>query len=119
MKKLILALLFLLNTSFALTPDEEKQLLKYVAEIKATLKLFMEQTKKRFEHVDKRFEDMNHKIEMIVVFMGIPAGLFASITALTIGFAIWDRRTMVRPFEDKIKEVDEELAQFLRERNLL
>ncbi len=157
MKRLFLCLLFLFSISFALTPEEEKQLLKDVAEIKATLKVFMEQTEKRFEQidkrfeqidkrfeqVDKRFEEVNHKIEMILVFMGILAGTFATITAVTIGFAIWDRRTMIRPFEDKFKKVeeeltenktkmkdflealrklakrDEELAKFLRERNLL
>lgn len=143
MKSLFLCLILLFSISFALTPEEEKQLLKDVAEIKATLKVFMEQTEKRFEQVDKRFEEVNHKIEMILVFMGILAGTFATITAVTIGFAIWDRRTMIRPFEDKFKKVeeeltenkakmkdflealrklakrDEELAKFLRERNLL
>ncbi len=150
MKRLFLCLLFFFSISFALTPEEEKQLLKDVAEIKATLKVFMERTEKRFEQidkrfeqVDKRFEEVNHKIEMILVFMGILAGTFATITAVTIGFAIWDRRTMIRPFEDKFKKVeeeltenkakmkdfleslrklakrDEELAKFLRERNLL
>ncbi len=143
MKSLFLCLLFLFSLSFALTPEEEKQLLKDVAEIKATLKVFMEQTDKRFEQVDKRFEEVNHKIEMILVFMGILAGTFATITVVTIGFAIWDRRTMIRPFEDKFKKVeeeltenkakmkdflealrklakrDEELAKFLKERNLL
>ncbi len=143
MKRLFLCLLFFFSVSFALTPEEEKQLLKDVAEIKATLKVFMEQTEKRFEQidkrfeqVDKRFEEVNHKIEMILVFMGILAGTFATITAVT-------RRTMIRPFEDKFKKVeeeltenktkmkdflealrklakrDEELAKFLRERNLL
>ncbi len=120
MKRLFLCLLFFFSMSFALTPEEEKQLLKDVAEIKATLKVFMEQTEKRFEHkrfeqVDKRFEEVNHKIEMILVFMGILAGTFATITVVTIGFAIWDR------FEafGKLAKRDEELAKFLKERNLL
>ena len=26
--------------------------------------------------------------------------------AVTIGFAIWDRRTMVRPLEDKVKRIE-------------
>lgn len=150
MKRLLLGLFLLFNVSLALTPAEERQLLRDVAEIKATLKVFMEQTErrfeqidKRFEQVDKRFEEVNKKIEMILVFMGILAGVFASITAVTIGFAIWDRRTMVRPFEDKVRKIeeeltdnktrmkdflealrglakkDEELAKFLKERNLL
>ncbi len=115
MKSLFLCLLLLFSLSFALTPEEEKQLLKDVAEIKATLKVFMEQTDKRFEQVDKRFEEVNHKIEMILVFMGILAGTFATMTAVNMGFAIWDR------FEafGKLAKKDEELAKFLKERNLL
>ncbi len=150
MKRLFLCLLFLFSISFALTPEEEKQLLKGVTEIKVTLKVFMEQTEKRFvqidqrlEKVDTRFEEVNQKIEMILVFIGILTGAFATITAVTTGFAIWDRRTMIIPFEDKFKKVeegltenkakmkyffealrklakrDEELARFLREKNLL
>jgi hypothetical protein len=28
------------------------------------------------------------------------------MTGLTIGFALWDRRTMIRPFESKVKEIE-------------
>jgi hypothetical protein len=28
------------------------------------------------------------------------------MTAATIGFALWDRRTMVRPFETKVSQLD-------------
>jgi cell division protein FtsL len=33
-------------------------------------------------------------------------GVFTAITAATIGFALWDRRTMIRPFETKVKEIE-------------
>jgi hypothetical protein len=36
----------------------------------------------------------------------IMAVIFASMTGLTIGFALWDRRTMIRPFESKVKEIE-------------
>ncbi|HIP42850.1 MAG TPA: hypothetical protein EYG91_02875 [Aquifex aeolicus] len=74
MKKILGVLLFLF-TSFAypLSPSEENQLLKDIAEIKATLKTFMEQTNRRFEELrndtNKRFEelrkDMNKRFELI------------------------------------------------------
>ena len=58
-----------------------------------------EQVNKHFEQVDKRFEEMNRHFEqMLDIMLGVVAA-FASIVAVTIGFAIWDRRTMVRPFE--------------------
>jgi len=71
--------------------------------IEATLKEFKESVDKRFEQVDKRFEQM-------MTFIWILAGIFTGMTGVTIGFAIWDRRTMVRPFEIKIKGVEEEIA---------
>ena len=62
-------------------------------------KMMLREMDKRFEQVDKRFGDMMNFIIILVA-------VFASMTALTIGFALWDRRTMVRPFESKVKEIE-------------
>ena len=35
---------------------------------------------------------------------------FAAIVAATISFALWDRRTMIRPFESKVKLLEENIA---------
>jgi len=68
-----------------------------------------EDMNKRFEHVDKRFEamreDMNKRFDQIYNVLWILATIFTAITVSTIGFAVWDRRTMVRPFESKVKEL--------------
>ncbi len=61
---LIFALFINFSFAFGMTPAEEKKLFQDIAEIKATLKVFMEQTDKRFEQVDKRFEDMNKRFEV-------------------------------------------------------
>ena len=37
-------------------------------------------------------------------------GAFAAIVAVAIGFAIWDRRTMVRPFEDEVKKIKTDIV---------
>jgi len=58
---------------------------------------------KRFEQVDKRFQEQNNLMMAII-------GAFAAIVAATIVFAIWDRRTMIRPFEDKVKSIEDEIA---------
>jgi chromosome segregation ATPase len=56
-------------------------------------------------------DDMNTQFDrMFQLTLGILA-TFAAIVASTIGFAIWDRRTMIRPFETKVKEIEEELSQ--------
>ncbi|RME08705.1 MAG: hypothetical protein D6804_07020, partial [Aquificota bacterium] len=59
-----------------------------------------------FNQIDKRFEQVDKKIDMLLTYMGIMAGAFVRITAATIGFAIWDRRSMIKPFEDKSKEIE-------------
>ncbi len=65
---------------------------------------------KRFESIDKRFENMEKRFDqMINLFLAI-VGAFTAIVAVSIGFAIWDRRTMVRPFEAKVKSIEEEIA---------
>ena len=65
----------------------------------------------RFESMEnsmnKRFDSMENQIQNLVsVFIGIVAA-FAGIVAITIGFAVWDRRTALRPTLKEISEVKE------------
>ena len=91
--------------------------------LEATLEMFMKATDKRFEQVDKRFselrQDMNARFEQVdkrfeqadkrfeqmMNFMWILASIFAAMTVANIGFAYWDRRTIIR------KAVDESVAR--------
>ena len=89
-------LIITISLGFPLTPAEERQLLRDIAEIKATLKTFMEQVDKRFEQVDKRFEQVNRELDRLVnIIVGVFAGQIALVGAV-IGFAWWDRRTVIR-----------------------
>jgi DNA repair exonuclease SbcCD ATPase subunit len=47
--------------------------------------------------------------QLIYLMVGV-VGAFGAIVAVTIGFAMWDRRTMIRPFETKVKEIEEALS---------
>ncbi|WP_461828561.1 hypothetical protein [Aquifex sp.] len=115
----IFAIFFLLllniSISYPLSPEEEKQLIKDIAEIKATLKTFMEQVDKRFEQIDKRFEqvdkridelrqDMNARFEQLYTFLWIITGIFTTLTLSVIGFAWWDRRTIIRKAREETVE---------------
>lgn len=134
MVRFVLAFLIAtLSFSFSLTPSEEKQLLRDITEIKATLKTFMEQTdkrfkelredmNKRFEQVDKRFEQVNRELDRLVnIMVGIFAGQIALVVAV-IGFAYWDRRTIIRKArEDTVEYLEREgklrkLIEALREK---
>jgi len=66
-----------------------------------------EQLEKRFEQIDKRFEQIDRRFDQMMTFLWMIVGIFTAITASTIGFAIWDRRSMIRPFESKVKELEE------------
>ncbi len=106
--------LLLVCFSFALTPQEERQIVKDIAEIKATLEQLnkrIEDINKRIEDTNKRIEDVNKRIDDLMNFLWMLAGIFSAITAVTIGFALWDRRTMIRPFEDKVKSMEKDILE--------
>ncbi len=124
----MLVSLSLVCVSFAFTPQEERQIVRDIAEIKATLEQLskriedtnkriedtnkrIEDTNKRIEDVNKRIEDVNKRIDDLMNFLWILAGIFSAITAVTIGFALWDRRTMIRPFEDKVKSIEKDTLE--------
>jgi len=56
-----------------------------------------EDMNKRFEQVDKRFEQM-------MTFLWILAGIFTALVAAVIGFAYWDRRTIIRRAKEEAVE---------------
>jgi peptidoglycan hydrolase CwlO-like protein len=68
-----------------------------------------EDMNKRFEQVDKRFEQVDKRFGEMMTYIGILAAIFAAITVGTISFALWDRRTMIRPFESKVADLDKKI----------
>ena len=82
------------------TLEDRDRLIRMEAELKALSK-----------SVDTRFEEVNRKIDMLFNFLWIITGIFTTITVATIGFAIWDRRTTLKPFEDRIKDLDKRLEK--------
>jgi len=62
---------------------------------------------KRFEDMNKRFEDMNKRFEQMMNFLWMLVGIFATLTAAVIGFAYWDRRTIIQKARDEAIETIE------------
>jgi len=143
MKKIILTfvlsfLLLFTNLSFAqkvgFTQEDRERLIR----LEATLKVFMDQTNRRFEDVNKRLtdlredtnkrfaelrEDMNRRFEQMdrrfeqvdkrfdqmMKFLWMLVAIFTTLTATVIGFAYWDRRTIIRKARDEaIEEIEKE-----------
>ncbi|ODS33070.1 MAG: hypothetical protein SCARUB_01769 [Candidatus Scalindua rubra] len=92
-------------------------------------KAILREIDKRFEGIDKRFEDMNMRFDamskaidnrfedinkqfdrLVNIFFVI-LGAFVAMFGGTIWFALWDRRTMIRPFEDKVRNIEGEIAE--------
>ncbi len=76
-----------------------------IIRLKTTLTLFREANdqrfielrkdmNKRFEQIDKRFEQMMDTLQMI-------AGIFTALTLGVIGFAYWDRRSIIRKAKEE------------------
>ena len=111
---------FLLLTipCFAQEPGFTQADRERLVRVEATLKVFMEQVDKRFEQVDKRFaelrEDMNKRFEQVdkrfeqmMTFLWILVAIFTTLTAVVIGFAYWDRRTIICKARDEAIEAIE------------
>ena len=105
-----LLLLFLLlfaipcfSAQTGFTQEDRERLVR----LEATLKVFMEQVDKRFEQVDKRFEQVDKRFEEMMTFLWMLVGIFTTLTAVVIGFAYWDRRTIVRKARDEAIEAIE------------
>jgi len=85
-------------------------------EFKESVDKRFEQVDKRFEQVDKRFEDlredMNKRFDQMMNFLWIIVTIFVAIMAANIGFAYWDRRTIIR------KSTDEAIARIEKEGKL-
>ncbi len=113
-KSVLLIILFILfSSTFSLareipfTQEDRDRLIR----LEVTMKEFKDSVDRRFEGVDKGFEAIEKRFDqMINLFIGIVAS-FTAIVAVTIGFAIWDRRTMIRPFEFKVKAIEDEIAE--------
>ena len=68
-----------------------------------------EDINKRFEDINKRFEDINQRFEQIMTFLWILTAIFTTLTLGVIGFAYWDRRTILRRAkEEAVMEIERE-----------
>jgi hypothetical protein len=68
------------------------------------VKLLRDDMSARFASMDAQFDRLTNIMIAIVA-------AFAAVAASTIGFAVWDRRTMIRPFETKVKAIEEAFSE--------
>jgi hypothetical protein len=113
-KKIILVAIALGVVFFRSSPQAWGEEVPFTLEDRDRL-IRIETSLKEFkESVDRRFEQ-------VMTFMWILSSVFGGLVAVTIGFAIWDRRTALTPAlrrsgeleerEEKVERVLRELAQ--------
>ena len=69
-----------------------------------------EDINKRFEDINKRFEDINRRFDQLYTFLWIITGIFTAIMVGNIGFAYWDRRTIIREAKRQVyDEMEQEI----------
>ena len=73
----------------------------------------LDEIDKRFEQMDKRFEQMDKRFEQVISFLWILTTIFIAITSATIGFAFWDRKTSLKPIEEKVTINEKKLEHAL------
>jgi chaperonin cofactor prefoldin len=66
-----------------------------------------EDINKRFEDINKRFEDINRRFDELINFLWMLVSIFTALTVAVIGFAYWDRRTIIRKARDEAIETIE------------
>ena len=74
---------------------------KRQAVLEAQFKEFKEQVDKRFAELR---QDMNARFEQLYTFLWIITGIFTAMVVAVIGFAYWDRRTIIRKARDEAFE---------------
>ena len=131
MKKLLLTILLLLNTTNLLAVSEDTQILIELikANQKSNDKRF-DSIDKRFDDVNKRFDDVNKRFESMQKQMDrrfedmqkqmdrrateahdLSMNIIYAIASL-FGFIIWDRRTMINSAKkETIRELEPELVK--------
>lgn len=72
--------------------------------LREEIKQLREDMNKQFDRVDAQFD------RIVNIMLGI-FGAFAAMCGGTIWFALWDRRTMIRPFEDKVKKIEDDISE--------
>ena len=97
------------------SPRTDRELLIELRTMIIEMDKRFEQVDKRFaelrEDMNKRFEQVDKRFEQIMSFVWILAAIFGAMTGVTIAFALWDRRTMIRPFETKVSELENRIKK--------
>ncbi|CAN2039098.1 conserved hypothetical protein [Candidatus Magnetomoraceae bacterium gMMP-15] len=113
-------LLFICQPVFAgdgFTQKDRELLIRLQVKMEEIDKRF-EQVDKRFEQVDKRFEQVNNRFDDLMDFLYILSGIFTAMVASVIGFAYWDRRTILAAAREEVRKITKEDRVVIRDNQM-
>jgi uncharacterized coiled-coil DUF342 family protein len=103
----LIAAIFIPSIVFAIENApriSDREIVERLARLEEGQKTTNESIKQLREDMNKQFDRIDSQLDRL-------AAIFTALVVFTLGFAIWDRRTMVRPFEDKVKRIEEDIAE--------
>ena len=78
-----------------------------IRQLRADIQHLREDMNRQIRHLR---EDMDKQFARQFRLTLVVLGAFTALVAATIGFALWDRRTMIRPFERTVRSLEEDLS---------
>jgi DNA repair exonuclease SbcCD ATPase subunit len=128
-KKIILLLLFIgsecLASSQVLAVEvapriSDREIIEALTELRAGQKaleekidLRFEANEVRFDAIDARFEAMDRRIDGLRETMLALFGAMMALIVALFGYIAWDRRTMVKPLQERLDRIERDLARDL------
>lgn len=84
------------------------------------MEAILEQHEKRFEAIESRLDRIDARMDRSDSRMDWQFGTLVSAMFILIGFILWDRRTFLKPFQQRVDDLDMALsAEKGRSQNLL
>ncbi len=117
MKSIAMALMLILIASSICSGVEpapritDREIVERLTKLEEGQKAILREMDNRFESIDNRFESIDKRFDQLINVLIAIISAFAGIVTVTIGFAIWDRRTMIRPFETKVRSMERHLEE--------
>lgn len=67
----------------------------------------------RFDDINRRFDDVNHRIDGLQNTMLVLFGAIITLIVALFGYIVWDRRTALRPLQDRLERLERDLQRDL------
>jgi len=68
----------------------------------------------QFDGVNQRFDGVNQRIDNLQTFMYWGFGILFTMMMVLMGFVLWDRRTAIKPLENRTHQLEEALIEYAK-----